>query len=307
MKRVSIHEYGGPEQLVYEDAEVPVAGPGQLLVKVAASSVNPADWKIRSGATRAMMDFPMPLVLGGDIAGTVAAVGEGVSGWAVGDEVFALLGLVGAYAEYVAVNAAIVARKPAGLSFEEAAALPLVALTAWQALAADGRELKGKHVLVHNASGGVGSVAVQLAKAAGARVTATASAKNAAFVRGLGADVVVDFRESPVGAVAKDVDILLDCVGNSAAFGLWPLVRAGGSMIRLGGGADDAAPAEAAGVRILKMRVRPDAAQLGEIAALVDAGKLRPVVGEVVPLAEVAKAHVASQGGHVFGKIVLKM
>lgn len=307
MKRVSIHDYGGPEQLVYEDAEAPVAGAGQLLVKVAASSVNPVDWKIRSGATRAMMDFPMPLVLGGDIAGVVAAVGEGVTGWAVGDEVFALTGLVGAYAEYVALDAAIVARKPAGVSFEQAAALPLVALTAWQAFAEDGRELRGKHVLVHNASGGVGSVAVQIAKAAGARVSASASEKNAPFVRGLGADAVVDFRTSPVDVLAKDVDILLDCVGNSAAFALWPLVRAGGSMIRLGGGADDAKPAEAAGVRILKIRVRPNAAQLAEIAALVEAGALRPVVGEVLPLAEVAKAHMASQGGHVLGKIVLKM
>lgn len=307
MKQVNIHDYGGPEQLKYEDAPQPGTGPGQLLVKLEATSVNPADWKIRGGAMKAVMDYPMPLVLGGDVAGTVAAVGDGVSGFKTGDAVFAFIGLVGAYAEYVAVDAVKVAAKPKNISFEEAGSLPLVALTAWQALEADGRNLKGLHVLVHNAAGGVGTLAVQIAKAKGARVTATASAKNAGLVSGLGADKVVDFRVTPAADAPKDVDILLDLVGNAEAFSLWPLVKSGGSMVRLGGGAEDPKPAEEAGIRVLRMRVKPDSAQLAEIARMVEAGTIRPVVAQVLPLAQAAEAHTLSKAGHAVGKIVLKV
>lgn len=307
MKVVRYHDYGGPEVMRVEDVPVPEVGAGEVLVRVEATSVNPVDWKVRSGAARAILQFPMPIVPGGDIAGVVEAVGEGVTGFGKGDKVFGLVGMVGACAEFVAVDAAKLARKPASLSFEEAASLPLVALTAWQGFFADGRDVSGKKVLVHNAAGGVGSAAVQIAKAKGARVVATASPKNADFVRFLGADEVVDFRTTPVSRCAQDIDVLLDLVGDAQAIELWALVKPGGVVIRIAGGADAAALAEEGGLTIVKTRVKPDGAQLTEIAALVDAGKVRPVVATTLPLSDIAAAHELSQGGHVRGKVVLRV
>jgi NADPH:quinone reductase-like Zn-dependent oxidoreductase len=307
MKVMQIHEYGGPEQMKYEDAARPEPGPGQVLVRVAASSVNPADWKIRSGAVQTMMKFPLPLILGGDVAGVIAAVGEEVAGWKAGDEVFALVGLVGAYAQYVTIDAAFIAAKPANIDFVAAGALPLVSLTAWLALAQDGREMREKHVLVHNAAGGVGSVAVQIAKARGANVTATASAKNAEFVAGLGADKVTDVRQTPADTLPQDVDVLLDFVGNAEALTLLKLVKPGGSVTRIGGGPVDPALAETLQIRAAAIRVKPDGAALAEIAAMVEAGKIKPHVAEVFALQDAGRAHEVSQAGHVVGKVVLKV
>lgn len=307
MKLVRIHDYGGPEALAYEDAEIPQPGPGQVLVKVAAASVNPVDWKLRSGAAKAMAPLSMPAVLGGDVSGTVAALGEGVSNWREGDEVFALLGLTGAYAQYIVTEAANLARKPGALSFAEAASLPLVALTAWQGFAEDQRDLAGLTVLIHNAAGGVGSVAVQIAKAQGARVVGTASEKNAAYVKGLGADEVFDARVTRLESLPRDIDILMDLVGNPAALELWRLVKPGGSVIRIAGGADAPAFAEQDGIRALKVRVKPNGAQLAQIGALAATGKLRPEIAASFPLAQAGAAQELSRAGHVRGKIVLTM
>jgi NADPH:quinone reductase-like Zn-dependent oxidoreductase len=227
MKRISFYDWGGPEQLVYENAPQPTVGAGQLLVRVAACSVNPVDWKLMSGFAKAAVRDGLPAVPGGDLAGTVAEIGEGVTGWSVGDEVWSHIGLLGAYAEFVAVDAAAVSHKPASMSFAEAASMPLAGLTAWQALEADGRELAGLTILIHNAAGGVGTAAVQIAKALGARVIGTASEANAAFVRGLGADEVVDFRIIPVSGHARDVDIMIDCVGADDGPALWELIKHG--------------------------------------------------------------------------------
>jgi len=307
MKIVRIHEYGGPERLVFEDAPAPVAGPGQVLVAVKAISVNPVDWKVCAGALKAVPNFALPQTPGGDIAGTVAALGAGVEGLAVGDAVYAFIGLTGAYAEQVAVAASSVARKPENLSFEEAAAVPLAALTAWQGLLKDGRDLAGLHVLVHGAAGGVGSAAVQIAKAKGARVTATASAKNAALVTELGADAVVDYRVMPVSGAAKDVDIVLDCVGDSLGFSLWALIRGAGTLARVAAGRDDPKPAEEAGITVTQVRVQPSAGQLGELAALAEAGAFRPVIAKVLGFAEARAAMELSREGHTVGKIVMRV
>lgn len=300
---VRAHRFGGPDQLVLDDIAAPEPGPGEVRIAVRAASVNPVDWKLLSG--KAPVLPPLPLVPGGDVAGTVDAVGEGVSGLTVGTRVFAHPGLLGGYSEAITVDAASVAAIPAGMDFAEAASLPLVALTAWQGYLADGRDLSGLHVLVHNAAGGVGMAGVQIAKARGARVTGTASAANADFVRGLGADEVIDFRTAPVAGRARDVDVLLDLVGNSKETGLWALVREGGSVIRIAGGAD--APPESVedGIRGYKVRVRPNGAQLAEIAALVDAGQLRTEIARTYPLAQAADALKSSMSGHVRGKIVL--
>lgn len=306
MKRVAIYDFGGPEQLVYEDAERPVPGPGQVLVRVGACSVNPVDWKIRSGAARAVVRDPLPAILGGDLAGTIESLGDGVTDWSVGDAVYAQVGLLGAYAEYVAVDASALGRKPDDLTFVEAASLPLVALTIWQGFDADGRDLSGLKVLIHNAAGGVGTIGVQIAKALGAYVVGTASAANADYVAQLGADEVVDFRTTDVASRGRDIDILVDLVGSADALALWSLVKPGGSVIRIAGGADAAPFEEKDGLRAYKIRVRPDGAQLTRIAGLVEQGRIKPEVARVFPLAEAAAAHVISQAGHVRGKIVLE-
>ena len=306
MKRIAFYDFGGSDQLRYEDAEPPQPGTGQLLIRVKAAAVNPVDWKIRSGAARAVVQQPMPVVPGGDLAGIVEAVGEGVSGWSAGDNVFCHPGLIGAAAELVAVDAAAVARMPSNLDFVEAASLPLVGLTVVQGFAADGRSLEGLDVLIHNAAGGVGSFAVQYAKAKGARVTGSASAANAEFVRSLGADAVVDFRTDGADA-AGETDILMDLVGNQDALALWAQVRPGGSVIRIAGGADAPPEAEAGGVRALKVRVRPNGAQLGDLTQLVESGAIRPAIARIFPLAEAGAAHDLSQHGHVAGKIVLTL
>ncbi len=303
MKIIRAHAFGGPDQLVMDEVALPEPGPGQIRVQVRGIGVNPVDWKLLSG--KAPVSPPLPLVPGGDIAGVVDAVGEGVSEFVVGDEIFAHPGLTGGYAEAVLVDPAVAARKPSALTPAEAASLPLVALTAWQGLLADGRDLSGLHILVHNAAGGVGMAAVQIAKAKGARVTGTASAGNADYVRSIGADDVVDFRGEPVEVRPQNVDILVDLVGNSKETGLWSLVRPGGSVVRIAGGADAPNVEEVGGVRAYKVRVRPNGEQLRVIAGLVDAGKLKVEIARTFPFAEAADALRASMSGHVRGKIIL--
>lgn len=303
MKIIRAHAFGGPDQLVIDEVALPEPGPGQIRVQVRGVGVNPVDWKLLSG--KAPVLPPLPLVPGGDIAGVVDAIGEGVADVAVGDEVFAHPGLTGSYAEAVLLDPAVTARKPSALSPAEAASLPLVALTAWQGLLADGRDLSGLHILVHNAAGGVGMAAVQIAKAKGARVTGTASASNADYVRSLGADEVVDFRSEPVEGRVQDVDILVDLVGNSKESGLWPLIRPGGSVIRIAGGADAPNVEEVDGVRAYKVRVRPNGEQLRAIADLVDAGSMKVEIARTFPFEEAADALRASMSGHVRGKIIL--
>jgi NADPH:quinone reductase-like Zn-dependent oxidoreductase len=305
MKVMQIHAYGSP--LLYEEVPDPVPDAGEVLVRIVAAGVNPADWKIVSGKARAMVDYPMPLIPGGDVAGRIEAVGKGVTRFAAGDEVFGLLGLTGAYAERTVVDARHLAQKPLNITFEGAASLPLVALTAWQALFADGQQCAGRRILVHNAAGGVGSAAVQIAKANGGTVVGTASLDNADYVRGLGADEIVDFRTSRVEDFAGKVDAFLDLVGNEEAKPLWALVRPGGHIIRVAGGAGTAPRSEQDSRIIIKMTVRPDGGQLGEIAKLISGHKLRPEVAQTFPLAEADKAHALSRCGHVRGKLVLRM
>jgi NADPH:quinone reductase-like Zn-dependent oxidoreductase len=303
MKIIRAHEFGSPDMLRIEDVAAPVAGPGQVRIVVKAVGVNPVDWKLLSGKSPILP--PLPHVPGGDIAGVIDQVGEGVSGFSVGIEVFALIGLMGGYAASVVVDVASVARKPAQLDFMQAASLPLVALTAWQGFAVDGRELSGLRVLVHNGAGGVGNAAIQIAKARGARVTATASAANADFVRSLGADAVVDFRVTPVTGYGDRFDLMLDCVGNPQANDLWALINKGGSVIRVAGGADAPKEAEASGLRIYKIRVGPNGDQLAEIATLVDSGNMRTEITQIFPFDSATQALRLSMDGHVRGKIVL--
>ncbi|MFJ3818714.1 NADP-dependent oxidoreductase [Streptomyces sp. NPDC090056] len=304
MRAVVVERWGGPENLVERDVERPEPGLNEVLVRVHAAGVNPVDWKTRaSGALIGWGDVP---AVGWDVSGTVEAVGPGVGHLRPGDEVFGMPLFprqAGAYAEYVVAPARHLAPKPASLTHVEAAALPLAGLTAWQALvdAADVRP--GERVLVHAAAGGVGHLAVQIAKARGAYVIGTVSAAKHALVRELGADEVVDYREVRFEDVLRDVDVVLDGIGGETAERSLKVLRPGGRLITLPG--PDDVPAAPEGVRAVWVLVEPDHLGLRELAALVERGELRPVADTVLPLAEAAKAHAIGEEGRTTGKIVL--
>lgn len=305
MRAVIQKSLGGPEVLEVVEAERPEPKGGELLVKVHAAAINPVDLAVRSGA------FPLlgepPFGVGWDISGVVEKAGPGAR-FQVGDEVYGMPYFplaAGAYAEYVLVPSRHVARKPASVDHVHAAAVPLAALTAWQGLVHVAGVKEGDRVVIHRAAGGVGHFAVQIAKARGAHVIALASAARHDFVRGLGADEVVDNRATDVTGAVQDADIVFD----SAAQGdlLLDSVRPGGTLVSIlqHGDAELAARVEAAGRRFVGISVEPDYAALEAIAELVDAGAIRPYVEETFPLEEAAKAHELVGAGHVQGKIVL--
>ncbi|TXS32887.1 NADP-dependent oxidoreductase [Streptomyces sp. ms191] len=304
MRAVVVEQWGGPETLVEREIERPVPGLNEVLVRVHAAGVNPVDWKTR--ASGALIEWGAAPVVGWDVSGTVEAVGPGVGVFRPGDEVFGMPLFprqAGAYAEYVVAPARHLAPKPASLSHVEAAALPLAALTAWQALVDTAEVWPGERVLVHAAAGGVGHLAVQIAKARGAHVIGTASAAKHDLVRSLGADEVVDYRDVRFEDVVSDVDVVLDGLGGETAERSLKVLRAGGRLVTLPG--PDDVPATPEGIHAQWMLVEPDHLGLREIAALVEGGRLKPVVDTVLPLSEAAKAHSVGEQGRTTGKIVL--
>jgi NADPH:quinone reductase-like Zn-dependent oxidoreductase len=306
-KAIRFHDYGGAQVLRFEEIERPAPKAGEILVRVHAVSVNPVDWKIRGGLLRKRFDLPLPVIPGGDLSGEVAAVGAGVADFAVGQPVFALIGLWGAYAEHAAFNASMAARKPASIDHVHAASVPLTGLTAWQALQEHGALRRGQCVFVHAAAGGVGGFAVQLARAAGADVIASASAKNADYVRGLGANEVIDFRTDSAEPYAGSVDLVIDLLGGETSTRSLALLKAGGVLVSVAPpGVTLQEQAAKLGRRALGMQVRPDGAQLAQIAALIDAGQVTTTVAAVFPLAEAGAAQELSKLGHTRGKIILK-
>jgi NADPH:quinone reductase-like Zn-dependent oxidoreductase len=308
MKAVRFGQYGDVDVLAYEDVDTPVPGPGQVLVKVAATSFNPADAAIRAGYLRGMLPLSLPHTLGVDLAGTIAEVGPGVTGWKAGDAVVAFLPMTdpGADAEYALAPAGVLAAAPSAVDLADAAAMPACGLTAWQALFEHAGLKAGQAILVNGAGGGVGGYAVQLAHQAGATVTATASARSAGRIRAFGADQVIDYTVTPVtqAAAGTRFDVVLNLVANSPedAEALAGLVADGGIFVTA------TTPAEgdaSRGVRTARMGVRSDAAQLTELAAKVDAGELRVDVAGRRPLAEVADVHRQAEQGALPGKIVI--
>lgn len=307
MKAVRIHSWGGPEVMRLEDAPLPVLAEGEVLVRVVAAAINPVDWKIREGYLKDMLPHRLPLILGWDVSGVVAAVAPGVSDFQVGDAVYSRpdISRDGAYAEYIAVRANEVAPKPASLDHAHAAAVPLAALTAWQALFENANLQAGQSVLIHAAAGGVGTYAVQLAKGRGARVIATASAANHDYLRALGADQVIDYRSQRFEE-AGPVDVVFDTVGGETQERSWSVVKPGGALVSI-----VAPPSEDAGrkanARALFTFVQPNAPQLREIAALIDAGKVKVTVEARYPLADAVEALERVRQGHTRGKIVLEV
>jgi NADPH:quinone reductase-like Zn-dependent oxidoreductase len=307
MRAISQDVLGGPEVLKEVEIERPAPRPNEVLVRVRAAGVNPTDWKHR--ATGGFLGEP-PFVLGWDVSGVVEAVGIGVAAFAPGDEVFGMLPYPyghGSHAEYVIAPVRALARKPAGVDHVQAGALPLVSLTAWQALVEHAELRPGQRVLIHAAAGGVGHVAVQIAKARGAHVIGTASAGKHEFLREIGADEAVDYRETDFTEAVKDVDVVLDTIGGDTALRSLRVLRPGGVVVSiLPGGSDDFyQEAERLGVRAVRMLVDADRAGMETIAELAATGKLRAMIAGTYPLAAAAEAHASGDTGRTTGKLVL--
>ena len=311
MKAVVINEYGDNDKLQFVDVTRPEPQAGEVLVKVHAAGVNPVDWKIRGGMG-ARLGLTLPIRLGGEIAGTIETVGEGVGDFAEGDAVYGII-KSGGFAEYaiakagdVAIaKAGDVAPKPARLDFVSTAAVPLGALTAWQAIFGLANLDRGQRLLITGASGGVGSLAVQLGKAKGAHVTGTASGRNEEFVRDLGADEFVDYTKQPFEEAVKDVDVVFDTVGGDTFARAFQTLKKGGFLVT--SVAFPADEAQGFGVRAARVQCKPDARQLAAIRELVDAGKVKAHVATVLPLAEVKQAFQLSESRRTRGKIVLQV
>jgi NADPH:quinone reductase-like Zn-dependent oxidoreductase len=312
MRAAVTEAFGGVDRIVVREVEKPVPGPGEVLVRVRAASMNPLDGKLREGQFRLIWRLEPPFVLGFDVAGEVEAVGPGVTRLRAGDAVFGELPRPGAHAEYAVAGEEHLLPKPGPLSFEEAAAVPAAAMSALQALRDDARLGAGQHVLVNGAGGGIGTFAVQLAKAWGARVTAVASARNQDLLRDLGADECLDYTREDFARREAAFDVIFDVVPNRSFPECRRALAPGGTyvttlpgpgpylwlaltVLRLFGGR-----------RCRALILRPKRSDLEELARLAEAGKLRPVVGEVFALDAIREAHVRMQSGHARGKIVVR-
>lgn len=308
MNAVRIHGYGGPEVLTYESAPVPKVGDNEVLVRLSATSVNPFDAAMRAGYIAQYIPRSFPAILGTDIAGRVDAIGPAVTSFAVGDMVYGRGGIFrdGSYAEYAVVGDSELAMLPTTIDAEAAAALPHVALSAWQAMFSLGELSEGQTILIHGAAGGVGHVATQLAKWRGATVIGTTS-RYADFLRGLGADEVVDYPNTPFEDVAREVDIVLDTVGGDTQDRSWQTLKSGGILVSLLQPPSPEAAAEH-GVRFgFVDSAPPVGATLTEVGALVDGGVLKPEISATFALAEARKAHELIEQRHTRGKIILQV
>lgn len=306
MKAVVVHAYGGSDRLRLEDAPVPEPKENEVLVRVAACGVNPADPLIISGKYAQEFGTHLPLVPGYDVAGTVVKAGAKTSRLKVGDEVYAFSLWGGGWAQYCVFDESNGALKPRSLNFTQAAAVPLGALTAWQGLIDAARLSAGQTVLIQGGSGGVGSFAVQIAKARGAKVIATASTRNQDLLKQLGADVAIDYTTDKIEDKAKDVDVALVTAGRESLAACYAVLKKGGTVVSIQAQPD---PEECKkyGIQGIALVSHPDAAELAEIAKLIDAGKIKPVVTETLPLSAAAKASEQAETHHTRGKIVLEI
>jgi NADPH:quinone reductase-like Zn-dependent oxidoreductase len=330
MRAVIAEQYGGPEVLEFADIDIPQVGPNGVLVRVRATSVNPVDWKLRAGWLSGYWKLRFPVIWGCDVSGVVEQVGSSVTLFKPGDEVYGFKhGKVGetyrgTYAEYAVLPENMLAPKPATLSHEEAAAVPLAAVTAWQSLVGLGRVKPGTKVLIHAAAGGVGIFALQIAKSFGAHVAGTASARNHELLRSLGADEVIDYTQERIENKLSGYDVVLDSVGDEVWGSSLKVLRPGGRLITLtlptphgpsgrleffstavAGVVSGVGRALLRGKAFLMTQVKPRGGDLEKVNALIEAGKLRPVIDKIYPLEQMAEAHRESEKGHVRGKLVI--
>jgi len=309
MKAIQIQAFGGPEVLEVREIPIPVPTAGELLLRVRAAAINPVDTGIRSGRASGLSGAVPPYVPGFDVSGTVASIGPGVTRFDVGDDVFAMLDLRrgGGYAEYTIVKENEAATKPLNVSHAEAASVPLVGLTAWQTLFEISNLQAGQTVLIHAGAGGVGSIAIQLAKWRGARVIATASDYNHDFLRELGADVQVDYRTQRFEDFATDVDVVLDTIGGETQVRSMAVLKEGGTLISIVGLTPQGRNPERNDIRVTSTLVRPDWEQLSQIGELIEDGTVRPIVNYRFSLQQAPQAHEQSETRHSRGKIVLEL
>ncbi|MFC6670647.1 NADP-dependent oxidoreductase [Marinobacterium aestuariivivens] len=310
MKASRIHAFGGADALSCEEVPTPTIRDNEVLVRNRAAGVNPIDWKTCSGGGAAAFIGKLPFIPGWEFAGTVEMVGAGVEDYQIGDRVFGFIRFpeaAGCYAEYVAAPVAQIAHKPDELSFSQAGGLGLAGLTAWQALHDKGQLQAGQKVLVLAAAGGVGHLAVQLAKAAGAEVIGSASAANHEYLRGLGCDRLIDYKTQDLASEVQDADLVIDGIGGEVGISALSCLKPGGRLVTLPSVTADAVirAAEADGKQALGIRVEPNGQQLAELARLCAEGKLQLTLAGELPLSEARQAHQQSAGGHVRGKLVL--
>lgn len=333
MKAFVMTRYGGPEVAEFRDVPIPAAGAGELLVRVHAAGLNPVDFKTRQGMLKVVQRYALPVVMGNELAGVVESVGAGVSGFAVGDRVFARVpkGSMGALAEYAALPADTVANMPDGLDFATAAGVPLAGLTALQALRDELRLGPGSRVFIPGGAGGVGTFAIQLAKWLGAEVTTTASPRGRDLVERLGADVVVDYTTQRIADHVRDMDGAFDLVGGESLDAAFAAVKSGGTLVSVAGMPEPQtarkdlgrgwglatlfwfasfglrAKARRHGVTYRYLFMHPSGAELAELAALIAAGTLEPVIDRVFPFDDIRDAFAHLESGHAKGKIVVQI
>jgi NADPH:quinone reductase-like Zn-dependent oxidoreductase len=308
MKAVVVHEYGAPEVLKYEGAPRPEPKQDQILVRVIAAGVNPVDDASRSEKYAKFFGISLPFIPGYDIAGLVEKTGAKITKFKAGDSVYAYLNLKdgGGYAEYALATEVEAALKPKSISFIEAAGVPVVALTAWQALIDTAKLSAGRTVLVHGGSGSVGSFAIQIAKARGAKLIATASTAKPGSPQGIGPDVAIDYTKQKFEDVAKDVDVVLDSVGKDTLAHSYGVVKKGGFIVSIVA-RPDPAELDKHGIRGSALGVEPNADELAEIGRLIDQKKIKVIVSQTFPLSDAMKAQEQIATAHTRGKIVLKV
>lgn len=310
MRAVVINEYGSKNVLVEQELPKPEIKANQVLVEVYATSINPIDWKLRAGYLKQMLDWTFPIILGWDVAGKIVEVGSEVTYFQVGDEVFARPDTTaeGTYAEFTTVDEELLAKKPSNLTFEEAASIPLAGLTAWQCLVDNTKVKQGDKVLIHAGAGGVGSLAIQMAKHLGAYVATTASEKNEAYVKELGADEFINYRIQQFEEELSDYDVVIDTMGGDILNKSFQILKPGGRLVTIAGQPDPALT-EKHQVTASSYWLTPNGKQLGEIGELLEKRILKPQVGSVFDFSAEAlqKAHELSETHHAKGKIVIKV
>ncbi|MDQ0205728.1 NADP-dependent oxidoreductase [Alkalicoccobacillus murimartini] len=309
MKAVVINQYGNKEELKEQEVPNPQPGKDQVIVKLEATSINPIDWKLREGYLKGMFDWEFPIILGWDAAGVISEVGSDVTKWKVGDRVFSRPDTTrkGTYAEYTAVDEHLLARVPDSTSFEEAAAVPLAGLTAWQALFTHGELKEGESILIHAGAGGVGVFAIQLAKHFGAHVITTASEKNHELLYSLGADQVIDYKKEDFKEIVSEVDVVFDTIGGQVEEDSYHVLKKGTGRLISIVGEPNQERAKSLDIKAKGIWLEPSGEQLQEMADLIEQKKLKAIVGATFPFSRegIYDAHALSETHHAVGKIVI--
>ncbi|HDR7794744.1 TPA: NADP-dependent oxidoreductase [Bacillus luti] len=307
MKAIVIDQYGSVEELKERHVLKPVVKSNEVLIRIFATSINPVDWKIRRGDLQKQLQFSFPIILGLDVAGIIEEVGEEVECFKIGDTVYTKPENIGqgSYAEFITVKSDLVSYMPTNLSFEEAASIPLAGLTAWQSLVDYAKIKENDRVLIHAGAGGVGSLAIQIAKSFGAFVATTASSKNKEFLTSLGADLVIDYKKDKFEKLLSDFDIVLDTIGGEVQEKSFQIIKPGGVLVSI----VHEPIHKIKGIKSGFLWLKPNGKQLNDLSELIVHDKIKPIISKVIPFNEegIREAHLLSEGQHVRGKIVIKV